>query len=225
MKGSVSCKLQVLFILACSVVVSIIAYLIILRENDQRMQMTATVDLSFLMRPVKKLIQFVDTRETDVAEPAPSADIWFKKKRVHVSYVHFLDTKDKPTVKNFKFFMDFAYLPCNPDVFFTIILNRKNVQRSTKKDLMNILGEELYEKLRNCLFHTKNGKNKKLNPGFKRNTQIIIRENQLGGDLCAHVDFLKSDFWSRNEKAFKYFFFINSSVRGPFLPVYYIKQW
>jgi hypothetical protein len=117
--------------------------------------------------------------------------------------------------------MHFAYSPCNPNVFFTIILNRKNNDSSLQDYLMNLLGEKLYQEVEDCLFKDEG----KLKLNFERNTQIITRINTPGGDLCSHVEFLKSDFWLSNGSLFKYFFFINSSVRGPFLPRYYLKKW
>jgi hypothetical protein len=178
-------------------------------------------------RGISKYVQHTDENLADsftadsLSNETTSNNREYNTKLIHVSYVHYFDTKDKPTEDNFKFFMHFAYVPCDPRVFFTIIFNKKDVTKSPRYYLENLLGDKLYRKVRDCLFNTKN----KLSSKFKRNTQIIMRSNRPGGDLCAQVDFLKSDFWSRNEKIFKYFFFINSSVRGPFLPTYYLKKW
>ena len=53
-----------------------------------------------------------------------------KDLKIHISYVHYLDTHDKITIENFKFFLHFAYEPCNADVDFTIILNVNNLNQS-----------------------------------------------------------------------------------------------
>ena len=58
-----------------------------------------------------------------------------------------------------------------------------------------------------------------------RNTYLIVRQNKDGGDLCAHAEFVKSDFWLKNKNSYLYYFFINSSCRGPFLPNYWVRKW
>jgi hypothetical protein len=57
-----------------------------------------------------------------------------------------------------------------------------------------------------------------------KNTAIIIKNNK-GSDICANVQMFKTNHWKRIKNYFKYFFFINSSVRGPFLPNYWTKPW
>jgi hypothetical protein len=163
-----------------------------------------------------------DLVEKNVSSSNETRSIRRKKRLVHVSYVHYLDTKDKQTVENFKFFIDFAYSPCDQQVFFTITLNQDDVSKNPREYLRSLLGLNVYEKLSRCLI---TANNIALNSKIKQNTQIIIRKNRPGSDLCAQVEFLRSEFWLSNEKLFKYFFFINSSVRGPFLPTYYFKRW
>lgn len=143
-----------------------------------------------------------------------------KNKPIHVIYAHYFDTNDKLSVENFIFFMNFAYLPCDPNVFFTIIFNRKSLSRNLMDDLALMIGDDLVSKLKNCIsfegvFETK----------FKYNTKIITRQNDRGGDLCTYIDYMKTDFWQNNENLFHFYFFINSSVRGPFLPNYWIRPW
>jgi hypothetical protein len=142
-----------------------------------------------------------------------------KDLKIHISYVHYLDTLDKITIENFKFFLHFAYDPCNADVDFTIILNVNNTNQP-------IFEREL---LRNAFGNSTRSMNEfkscqnSHNP--TRNTFLIVRQNKDGGDLCAHAEFVKSDFWLKNRERYLYYFFINSSCRGPFLPNYWVRKW
>ena len=144
-----------------------------------------------------------------------------KNPKIHISYVHFLHTVDMVTVDNFKFFMNFAYEPCHLDADFTIIINyEKSFSKTSTSDLDKLISSTFsnksdWEKFKDC----QNG----LNPS--RNTFIIMRENKDGGDLCAHADFLKMEFWLENKASYAYYFFINSSSRGPFLPNYWTQKW
>jgi hypothetical protein len=142
-----------------------------------------------------------------------------KDLKIHISYVHYLDTLDKITIENFKYFLHFAYEPCNADVDFTIILNVNNLNQSIfERDLFrNALGNST--RLMNEFQSCQNSKNP------KRNTFLIVRQNKDGGDLCAHAELVKSDFWLKNRDRYDYYFFINSSARGPFLPNYWIRKW
>jgi hypothetical protein len=121
--------------------------------------------------------------------------------------------------------MDFAYLPCSRHIFYTITLNRisLNLNNSNHDYLSNLLGLNLYTQVQACSI--KNAEIETLSRGFVQNTQVIIRENKPGGDLCADAEFYASGFWKRSEPVFEYFFVINSSARGPFLPNYYLKEW
>jgi hypothetical protein len=142
-----------------------------------------------------------------------------KKFKIHISYVHYLDTLGKMTIENFKFFLHFAYEPCNVDVDFTIILNVNNLSQSIfERDLFKNAfnnSTRLINEFQSC----QNSKNP------KRNTFLIVRKNTDGGDMCAQSELVKSDFWLRNRDRYYYFFFINSSARGPFLPSYWIRKW
>jgi hypothetical protein len=147
------------------------------------------------------------------------------KQPVHVTYVHFINTKDLITVDNFKFFMNFAYAPCNPDIFFTIILNQIDASSNVSSKLVDILGANLVDKVQKCSIDANFNESVSLTGTNPQNTKIIVRENKPGGDLCAFVELMKTAFWINNEKLYNIFFFINSSVRGPFLPSYYLKPW
>lgn len=152
-------------------------------------------------------------------------------KLIHVSYVHFMDTtSDELSVENFKFFMNFGYSPCNPSVFYSIVLNRIAVNNvaDSENDLLDLLGKYLFDRIKNCsISNGAQSRQQQLSHSdlTTRNTQVIFRDNKPGGDLCAHVDLLSSDFWTTNQHLFQLFVFINSSVRGPFLPSYYLKHW
>jgi hypothetical protein len=193
-----------------------------------QLQKVELASSALLLHQEQRLIQYVDsgsvednnTNKTKSSSGGSILSDGENKNLLHVSYVHYLDTTDAPTIDNFKFFMHFAYSPCDRRVFFTIILNQKDVKsRDAKKYLTELLGESLYTTVRRCLIEAD------MNNSERRNTQILLRENQPGGDLCAQVDFLRSEFWLSNEKLFKFFLFINSSVRGPFLPSYFLKPW
>jgi hypothetical protein len=140
----------------------------------------------------------------------------------HIFYVHYMDTNDRFTVENFVFFMNFAYLPCDPQLFFTIVLNRRNMDTNLMSDLERILGSKTIGTMKNCMYNELNLSN---TDRGARNTKLVVRLNDQGGDLCANSDLLKSEFFKSNEQLFYYYFFINSSVRGPFLPNYYLKKW
>jgi hypothetical protein len=140
--------------------------------------------------------------------------------KIHVSYVHYLDTTDGITSQNFKFFMHFAYEPCHVDVDYTIILNVNEIGKKSifERDLFRNAfsnSTRLMNEFQSC----QNSKNP------KRNTFLIVRKNVNGGDLCAHAELVKSDFWLENRNNYLYYFFINSSARGPFLPNYWTSKW
>jgi hypothetical protein len=182
---------------------------------------------------------FVAERAQQVYERAPKRPGYFRNQksqandpnqlnkqprmRMHVFYVHYMDTKDKLTIDNFIFFMNFAYSACNPRVFFTIVLNRRNMDTNLMSDLEKVLGASILTLIKNCTYNELDLSDRKQRG--HRNTKIIVRLNDHGGDLCANVDMLKSEFFKKNEHLFFYYFFINSSVRGPFLPNYYLRPW
>lgn len=165
-----------------------------------------------------------------------------EEERLHVFYIHQWDGEDKLNKGNFAFFMNFAYIPCSSKVFFTILLTHdklnisenhanpnefhKRVKHYLKKldytkKFGEILGTEKANKLMKCI-----NTGDKVDGNFSSaNTKIYLLKNQLGSDLCAYKNLLNSDYWKLNQHLFAYFFFINSSVRGPFLPLYYFKPW
>lgn len=143
------------------------------------------------------------------------------KRRIHVFYVHYLDTNDQKTEENFKFFMNFAYSPCNPAIFYSVILNRVDTRANIAQILNKLLGKQLMQTLIRCFVRS----NETVTKDFYHNTRLIVRKNKPGGDLCAFVELLNNSYWFQMEHLFSYFFLINSSVRGPFLPNYYLKGW
>lgn len=128
--------------------------------------------------------------------------------KIHVLYAHFIDTNDEKTIENFKYFLNFAYKGCSPSIEFTFIFNiESNTETTIDDKLKKLVNSEIFYSLKNC-----------------KNTQIKTRENR-GFDLCAYSEYLKSNDWQAKEKLFSFYFFINSSVRGPFLPAYWTKPW
>ena len=69
------------------------------------------------------------------------------KFKIHVLYVHYIDTKDQLTIDNFKYFMYFAYLPCDPFVDFRIILNTNSLNIQIYRELVKILDLSLINQL------------------------------------------------------------------------------
>ena len=126
---------------------------------------------------------------------------------IFISYTHHLDTSDKLSIDNFKYFLHFAYVPCSDYVYFKINLNLDSIELNVRAELLKLVDEDLVFNLFNC-----------------KNTAIILRENK-GSDICAIVKMFNSNHWKRVKSYFKYFFFINSSVRGPFLPNYWTRPW
>lgn len=149
--------------------------------------------------------------------PAPEPDKQLSTK-IHVFYVHYISTGDQTTNENLVFFMNFAYSPCNPVIDYTIVLNYDDITGVVGK-LLKLMGDELYEKLINCSIQTDSDTH-----STSLNTRVVYRKNK-GGDLCAYSEIMNNPNWILIEKLYSYFFFINSSTRGPFLPAYYLKPW
>ena len=131
--------------------------------------------------------------------------------KIHITYTHFLESTDKLANENFKFFLDFAYEPCSKILDYTFIFN-KNILKNVSKDalyyeLNSFIDYKIVKKMKSC-----------------KNTKIIQRLN-IGHDLCAIKEMLDSPEWKIAEKKYNFYFFINSSVRGPFLPSYWINEW
>ena len=129
--------------------------------------------------------------------------------KIHIAYVHFLETKDSKSIENFKFFMYFAYQPCSSLIDFTLVFHTDNEFLNVFDELKKLFedDEELIEKLKYC-----------------KNTQLKYRPNK-GGDLCAFNKLINSKYWKWKENQYQFYFFINSSVRGPFLPAYWTRPW
>ena len=143
--------------------------------------------------------------------------------KVHIVYLHYLNTNDEYTIENFKFFIHFAYEPCHSDVDFTIILNLdKSYIAKTESIINQALFRDAFDKDGKILEEFKSCQNPS-NP--RRNTYLLLRENKPGGDLCAYSHFVKSKYWLDNKSSYSYYFFINSSARCPFMPNYYLKKW
>ena len=147
------------------------------------------------------------------------------KAKIHIAYVHYLDTSEQSTVENFRFFMHFAHYPCNSEVDFTIILN---MAPSTYAQRSNIYNLDLFKQAFNSQEHLEKFKSCESqnteNPN--RNTYLILRVNRDGGDLCAFADMIANEkFWKKSKSIYSHFFFINSSARGPFLPNYWLRKW
>lgn len=125
-----------------------------------------------------------------------------QRKKSHTFYVHYLDSKDQNSVQNFLFFVQFAYSPCNPRMFFTFVLNTDREMMNVTEPLVHLLGHDVVFNMIKC----------------ESNTQITARINKPGGDLCAHVEQMQSTKWmTTEERKYDYYFFINSSVRGTVL--------
>ena len=142
---------------------------------------------------------------------------------IHVTYVHYL-SKDKLTDENFKFFIDFAYNPCHPRVFYTFLISVNSLNHfDLKKKLPKIIGEQQFNKILKCSKILKWDIKDDILQYFLNNTMIIIIKKTP--DLCALNNIFQTSFWKKIEKFFNFYFFINSTVRGPFLPNYWIKPW
>lgn len=157
----------------------------------------------------------------------------------HVVYIHQIDATEKLNQDNFAFFMNFAYVPCSSRIFFSLLFTKNNLKLSSNfsdfnkntnesmkqvditPQLIELIGANLTRKLLKCLIPNNN-----IGQSFgQANTKILFVENRPGSDLCAYEALLSSSYWTENERLFYYVFFINSSVRGPFLPLYYFKPW
>ena len=130
--------------------------------------------------------------------------------KIFISYVHKIDTNDEISHENFRFFMNFGLLPCDHRVHYRIILNTLYVYFDLWEQVGKILNDDdLIGKIKKCA-----------------NIEFIKRLNVLGTDLCGHIEIFKNQTWKNlllNQ--YKYYFFINSSVRGPFLPNYWTEPW
>ena len=142
--------------------------------------------------------------------------------KIHIAYVHYLNTREEPTIENFKFFMHFAHVPCNSEVDYTIILN---LNSDVYRQISNVYDLDLFKNAFSGRDHLEKFKSCESNENPLRNTYLVLRENRDGGDLCAFSDMIRNEFWLKTKAMYTYFFFINSSARGPFVPNYWLRQW
>ena len=127
--------------------------------------------------------------------------------KIHVSYVHHIDTKNQALMENFKFFMFFGVQPCDSRVDYRIILNMNNISDDVNNKVAKVLADdELMSQIRNC-------------------SNVVIIKNKNTLDLCVQSEQLKTEYWKSVKHKYKYFFFINSTPRGPFLPNYWTEPW
>jgi hypothetical protein len=125
--------------------------------------------------------------------------------KIHVFYVHHMDSKSEAVIENFKFFMHFGVNSCNSRVDYRIILNTNNISTDFQAKIAEILNnDKLFSQINKC-------------------SNVKLIKNLNTRDLCVHAEQLKSEAWKRDKKKYKYFFFINSSTRGPFLPNYWTE--
>lgn len=137
----------------------------------------------------------------------------------HIAYNHYIDSAVQETTDNFIFFVKFAYEPCNPEMHYTFLLNLDNTNKDIYERLYQMLGMDLVNKIKQCLMdnHASRINNK--------NTRIIVQKNWRDVEFCGYVKHFDSSYMKDHKSFYKYFFFINSSARGPFLPNYWLKPW
>ena len=138
--------------------------------------------------------------------------------KIHVTYLHFMDTTEQVTIENLKYFLHFAYKPCDQAVDYTFIFNTNKFNRSsTKNHPVYGLTPELKAYLQ-----------KIIDPDWLKSAEsntLFITDGYIGGDLCSYSNYINSMMFMGRRFRYKYFFYINSSVRGPFLPSYWKKPW
>lgn len=127
--------------------------------------------------------------------------------KIHVIYIHYLETTDEKSIENFKFFINFGYQPCSSAVHFTFIFNTDQKRIDIFQELKKFLDEDSIYQLRFC-----------------KNTIVKYQFNH-GNDICSFVKLLQTKYWKSEENEYQFYFYINSSVRGPFLPAYWRKPW
>ena len=127
--------------------------------------------------------------------------------KVLVQYVHPVDTENEIIKENFRFFMTIGVLPCHPSADFRIILNTKSENTNVYEKLGPLLNDtDLVKDLKRC-----------------KNINFLLSQKKKG--LCAHSLQFKRSEWKREKLKYKYFFFIDSTLRGPFLPNYWTQPW
>lgn len=148
-----------------------------------------------------------------------------RNEKIHITYVYYADRVSVET-ENFYFFMNFAYVPCHPDIDFTIIMNSNAglIDKHRVSFIKTVLGKDLERRIQNCskeAFVNGDDEDDRL-----ANTVLIWQPNiRHGSDLCTHMNYMATPDWQRAESLYKYFGFINASARGPFMPKYWLREW
>jgi hypothetical protein len=71
--------------------------------------------------------------------------------KIHVSYVHHIDSERKEIMDNFKFFMFFGVQPCDSRIDYRIILNMNNISDDINNKVAKVLADdELMSQIKNC---------------------------------------------------------------------------
>ena len=71
--------------------------------------------------------------------------------KVHVSYVHHIDTDKRDIMENFRFFMNFGVNPCDPRVDYRIILNTNDISANINDKVAKVLADdELMRQIESC---------------------------------------------------------------------------
>ena len=127
--------------------------------------------------------------------------------KVLVQYVHPIETKNEIIMENFRYFLTIGVLPCHSNADFRIILITKSENTNVYEKLGPLLNDtDLVQDLKRC-----------------KNVNFLLSQNSEG--LCAHSIQFKRSEWIREKLKYKYFFFIDSTLRGPFLPNYWAQPW
>ena len=103
--------------------------------------------------------------------------------------------------------MNFAVQSCDSRVDYRIILNTNNINVDINSRVAEVLADdELINQIKKC-------------------HNVLIIKNKNTKDLCAHTEQLRNASWKLDKQKYKYFIFINSTPRGPFLPNYWTEPW
>ena len=146
-----------------------------------------------------------------------------KRFKIHVTFVHDMDTNEQVTLENLKYFLHFAYKPCNEEVDYTFIFNKKIMNPFTSKnypvygltqELKEYLGKIIDLNLFKCSVSDEISK-----------STLFITDSYIGGDICSYSYYIKTKWFLKKKFIYDFFFYINSTVRGPFLPIYWEKPW
>ena len=193
-----------IYYIQITLIVSLIVLIILFVQGFERTQ--SSLEIKCLLNETEQYAIAKNTKSTA---------------KIHIAYVHYLDTTEENTAENFRFFMHFAHEPCHSDVDFTIILN---VNKPSTVD--SILDSRIFRRAFSDIDHLERFKSCQDASNPRRNTHVIVRGNTPGGDLCAFAQLFKqADYWTLSKSTYEHFFFINSSARGPFVPNYWLRKW